>query len=256
MQHATQLEVIADLWGGRITHVFEASVSYSSILNLCPSVLRLYSSTSWQTVLDFTFHASHSGLVWVCQKTKAPTWFCQLTEPECQGSGLFAGSGKEAIAGHHLPPQLLWATAGCKGREVLEGIWAGDMLKWQRVVLWQAGAHGSDIMLRNEPKSISQTAQQQHSGGSSPKGPLILLWYTGCKGQKGKSPATSFREWKWTTGPSQRASTRLRKQEVADDWQRVTDSFKPPRLVDWTVSTAVEKKEEILEEPEGRMKDK
>lgn len=63
MQHARQLELIADLWGGRITHILEISVSYSSLLNLCPSVLGLCSSTSQQTGLDFTFCSSHCGLI-------------------------------------------------------------------------------------------------------------------------------------------------------------------------------------------------
>ena len=48
----------------------------------------------------------------------------------------------------------------------------------------------------------------------------------------------------------------MRKQEGADDWQRLPDGFKSPRLVTLAVATGVERKEEVLKEPEERMKDK
>lgn len=99
------------------SHILEVSASYSSILNLSPSLLRLCSSTSQQTALDFTLPSSHGGLAWVCGKPEAPSWFCRLTTPACQGSALcLLAVGRKQWQVTGFPRQLQWGTAdGCRG---------------------------------------------------------------------------------------------------------------------------------------------
>lgn len=52
--------------------------------------------------------------------------------------------------------------------------------------------------------------------------PALIQWL---QRTEMKCPTTSFRNWKWMTGPSQRAPTRMRKQEGADDWQSLPESL-------------------------------
>lgn len=110
-------------------------MSYSGILNFCPSVLRLCSSTSQHTGLVFTFHSSHGGLTWVCWRPEAARWFCQLTKPVCPGLALCVLA---AVTDHHFS---LAATVrnGWLQEEELGAMWAEDVLRSQRVSLVQAG---------------------------------------------------------------------------------------------------------------------
>lgn len=256
MQHTRQLEVIADLWGGRIRHVLEVSVSYSSILNLCPSVLRLCSTTSQQAVLDFALRSSHGGLAWVCWKPKAPSQFCQLIKPVCSGFGsLFAGSGEGS---NSRSPFFL--SSYREEQLAVEG-GAGRHVSWGHADVPKGGAvagRGRQIRLHRwewaqKHKTNSSAAAVRQLLSERTLDPALIQWL---QRTERKCPTTSFKDWNWMTGPSQSALTRMRKQEGADDWQRLPDVFKSPRLVTWAVATGVERKEEVLKEPEERMKDK
>lgn len=110
-------------------------------------------------------------------------------------SGLAGGRQQSQVT--IFPWQLLWGMAGCRRRS-----WEPSELRmcwWAKGCCWckqrrQIRLHSWEWAQEHK----RQTALQQQSCSSSPKGPWILLWYSDCKGQNGNVlPALAETRNRW-----------------------------------------------------------